>query len=287
MIENVHWIILALLSALFGAIALILKKKGLEHEHSLEYLGCFKVFEFLIMLPFVYFIELNFPVSIYLMMYLISMFITLALLLNNKGFKRIEFTKSIPLFNLGIIVTFFASMIVLDEILSWKQLTGLGIMMFGLYKVQSQHSLKETLKSFRSKGILLLIIAITIMGIIAVFEKQLLLQTNIYSYLFIMYFFSIINSLIILTIFYDGYHGIIHGIKTEGKLIFGSAFFSTLSNLLFLAAISTAYLVLASIIKKSSNIFTMIVGGKYFHEEGYLKRTLWTIFIIIGVLLVI
>lgn len=283
--ERIHWVVLALLSALLGAFGLLLKKKGLEHEHSLEYLGVFKVFEFLIMLPLVFFIPFNFPLKTYLLMFLVSIFITVGLLIQNKGFKRLEFTKSIPLLSVKTIVTLFASMIVLDEFLTYKQLFGMGLVLFGLYKIESEHSLRETFKSIiSSKGTVFTILAMIILGVTIVYEKQLILQTHIISYLVIMYFFSIINTLIILTIMYDGYHGIINGIKKEGKIIFGSAFFSAISNLLFVAALTVAYVALLEVVKKSSSIIAMVIGGKYFSEKEYLSRIGWTVFIIIGLL---
>ena len=286
--DGFNWITLTLLSALFGAFALIYKKKGLEHEHSLEYLGVFKVFEFLMILPFAFIVPLNFPIRTYALMYILSIFITFALLLENKGFRRMEFTKYVPLFNIKTIITLIASMIILEEYFTWQQIGGIGLIMFGLYKAESQHSIRDMFTHIKqSKGMLFSLSGIIILGIAAVFEKQLLLETHIISYLLIMYFFSVINTLFALTIFYDGYKGIIHGIKNEGKTVLLASFFATVSNLLFLAAISGAYLAIVEALKKSSNIIAMVVGGRYFHEKDYLRRVAWTSLVIVGIFFII
>jgi drug/metabolite transporter (DMT)-like permease len=286
-LENYNWIFLTLASAFFGAIALILKKKGLEQEHSLEYLGCFKIFEFIILLPLLFFVPLNFPLHTYLWMYFLSFFITIGLLMSNKGFKRIDFTKAIPLFNFQTVIVLFASMIFLKEFLNIKELAGVSLLIFALYKVDAKKGFRKTMKEIiKSKGTVFFLIAMTILGTAAVFEKKLLLQTHYVSFLGIMYFFSLINTLIFLTIFYDGYRGIIHGIKKEGKLIFSAAIVSTASNLFMLAALTSAYVVLVSVVKRSSNLFTMLIGGKYFHEKDYGKRFLWTVVAVIAVIII-
>jgi uncharacterized membrane protein len=287
-LEHINWIVLTLLSAVFGALALVLKKKGLEHEHSLEYLSCFKVFELIIMLPLAFFIPLNFPLETYVFMYLVSIFITGGLLFQNKAFKRMEFTKVIPLFNLKTIITLFASMIILQEFITPKQLGGAALIAFALYKIEAKHGFRETLKHiFESKYTLLFLISMVLLGVLIVFEKQLIVKTHILSYLLIMYFFGSVNSLIILTAFYDGYKGVIHGIKKEGKLIFAASALAALSNVFGVAALASAYVVLVDIVKKSSNVFAMMLGGRYFHEGNTSKRIIWTVVATAGVLLVV
>ena len=265
-----------------------MKKRGLAHEHSLEYLGTFKFFELVIVLPFIPLLNLNYSFRTYAWLYVLSIFITAGLYYQAKGFKHVQFSKALPLFELRTVITLFASMILLGEFLSWVQVFGVAIILLSLYHIQSVGSVRGTIREFfHSKGLHAMLVSMFLLGVTIVFEKKLLLDTNIFSYLSIMYAFSLINALAALTIVYDGYSRVINGVRKEGTLIFEAALFSTLSNIFFLAALTTAYVALAEALRKTSSILAMVLGRRYFHDKHYKKRLFWTVVAVMGVVLLV
>src|SRR3989344_6465876 len=184
---NVHWIVLILASTIFGALSLIVKKKGLEHEHSMEYLTIFKVFEFIIVIPLIPFLNFGYTMTTYLWLYIVSLFITTGLYFQDKGMKRTEFSEAIPILSMRTIITIIASMIILKEYLAITQWMGAGIITYAIYKIHAKKTILETIKTFETAGLVYLFISLIILGITMVYEKQLLITTNVLSYLVIMY----------------------------------------------------------------------------------------------------
>ncbi|MBI4139335.1 EamA family transporter [Candidatus Woesearchaeota archaeon] len=284
----VHWSVLVAISTIFGALALVVKKRGLAHEHSLEYLGVFKFFEFVIVIPLIPFINLNHSLVEYSWMYILSIFITAGLFYQAKGFKHLQFSKALPLFHLKTVVTLFAAMFFLGEILSLKDFIGVFVVLTALYFVEAEQSFNSLIKKFfSSNGFRSFIIACLILGVTIVFEKRIVLNVGVLSYLFIMYAFSVLNTLIALTIFYNGYNDILHGIRKEGTIIFEASLYSTLSNIFFLASLSGAFVVVAEALRKSSSILAMIFGRTYFHEKHFEKRLFWTIVAVVGAVITV
>ena len=285
-ILNVHWFVLILASTVFGALALIVKKKGLEHEHSMEYLTIFKVFELLIMIPIIPFLNFGYPLMTYIWLYILSIFITTGLYIQDKGMRRTEFSQAIPILSMRTIITIIASMIILKEYLTIPQWIGAGIITYSIYKIHAKKTILKTIKTFETEGLVYLLLSCIFLGITMVYEKQLLITTNVLSYLVIMYAFGLLNSFTALTILRNGYKGVLHGIRKEGKMILLAAVFSTISNILFLTGLQTAYVAIAEIIRKFSTVLSMLIGKRYFHEKEYTKRLLWTLVACAGLILI-
>ena len=71
------WFWLAVLSAVFGSIAVICKKYALKKEHSLEYIATFKFFELLTVVFLMPFLKLDISVVQLVILYLLTLFSTL------------------------------------------------------------------------------------------------------------------------------------------------------------------------------------------------------------------
>lgn len=107
------------------------------------------------------------------------------------------------------------------------------------------------------------------------------------TYILIVHFFICVNFLILISLFYDGFSGIKHGIRSAGKLIFLVALFTVTYRFLQIHAVSLAFVSLVIPIKKLSTLFSTIIGGEMFHEKRLFLRSVISAFMLLGSYLII
>jgi len=142
-------------------------------------------------------------------------------------------------------------------------------------------------KKFKSNYFYYIFLALILYGFCSILDKFILNTVPPLTFIPIVHFFIAINFIILICIFHNGFEGIKHGIKSAGRWIFLVAILVTGYRLLQAQAISMTYVSLVIPIKRMSNLFATVVGGRIFHEKNLAKRTLACIIMLAGAVLVI
>jgi len=221
--------------------------------------------------------------------YFLTLLGTVGLLLLAKSYRHLDLSTVAPLTNLAPALVLILAFFILDERLKGVQLAGIGLLICGTYVLETRHikNFKKTLEEiFSNKYILLVFIALFFLAFISIGEKQIIHGIHPFALLFYIYVFTFINATILLMIKYDGLKGIKHGINKSGKLIFVDAVFATTTNLLYLNAISLAFVSLVVTIKQLSTLFAVLLGGSFFHEKHLKRKTFACLIMLFGVFLI-
>jgi len=284
------WFVLALLAAIFEASSIIIEKKSLIKEHALEFCCLVSLFAFLISFSFINNVDFNLSLNLYILIFIASLFVTFGYWLVAKGIRHMDVSIASPLLNFSPAIVFILAVIFLGEKLKSLQILGILILVFGSYILNSDGSFrffKTFDRMYKSKAVKNILLGILIWSVARIFDKYLLNWINQYTYLFIIHFFIMLNFLVILFIFYDGFKGIKHGIKGSLHWLLVMAALIVVARLSYLTALKMAYLSLVFVIFKTSNLLAAIIGGNIFHERALLQRIIAAIIMVVGVYLVI
>jgi len=272
------WILLVLVSAVLGAISLLFKKKALKNEHTSEYLSSFKILELLIVLLFAPFIVFKIPLTVAAFIFLISLTTSVALTYISRSYRHVDLSVVAPLSNLTPLFLLVLAFFLLGEHVTSKHMIGIGLLLFGTYYLESEHSaghwLSPIITLFRTRNIAFLLFGFFLSAIIAIGEKFLIGIISPFTLLFYHYCFQTFCFLAITLFFYGGFKDIVHSYKTSWKWLLGNAFFANLSNLTYFFAISMTFVSLAAPVKKISTLFAVVLSGKFFKEQRIFHKAL-------------
>ena len=135
----------------------------------------------------------------------------------------------------------------------------------------------------------MILASLIIYGLGSVLDRFVLARYAIESrvYLGILQIFIAVIFLILISKFHNGWQGIKHGAKNAGWLILVVAVFTVAHRFFFMEAISEANVGLVSGIKRSSVLFTTIIGGEIFHEKNISRKVFAVVVMLLGIFLLI
>jgi len=88
-------------------------------------------------------------------------------------------------------------------------------------------------------------------------------------------------------VFHDGFQGIKRGLKNSGWWILLVAVFTLGYRVAQAEAVSIAYVALVGAIKRSSALFSTIIGGELFQEKNLFRKSVACLIIVVGVLIIV
>ncbi len=300
---ELFWALLALGSALaFGIRDIIAKKFFKKNDLSpiqLTFEEFFLIFilSFFILFKFIDFNAYRFYWDLFLLK---GIFLALGTLLYFKMLKKYEISTASPILNLSPLFVLILSNLFLGEKISLLQLIGIFLILISTYllEITIHHHDKSNphknfifeLKKVRKNMFFLMSLSVLIfMSLTSLFDK-IILETNEVNIITNMYFSSFI-IIIILSIYYIKESYFINAIKNiflEPKtLIIG--FFAALSNFLILYAMSLPSVMLSLIIalRRTSSLFSSIIGGLLFHEKHLKQKTICVLGMLFGIVLIV
>lgn len=287
------WYLFALLSAFFGALAMIFKKKTLFKEHATEFEAILKIFELILTAFLIPFIGISIGIShkTLIFIYLLSVAAAATNIMSSKAFRHMEISRVVPLYNLSPLFVLILAFILLKEKISSMHLLGVLVIIVGMYILEADHSIRDISAPFKklihSRYMIIFITAIAISSFGTIGEKFIISKTNPVALLLFIYLFTAFNLTVYHTVMYDGFDGLVKGIKKSGKNIFFVAIFSVLCSLAWFYAISLSLVSLVLPLQKTSTLIATVGGGKLFKEKHLMQKAVACIIMIIGCLLVI
>lgn len=275
------------------ALVTVIEKKTLNKEHAMQFSTILAIFNVIVSL--VYLPQVNFDISGNTLFYLFvgSLLGSIGFLLLAKGIRHTDVSLSSPLLNFGPAVTAILAFLLLGEALSVWQVVGITVIIIGTYVLEVDHSVHHLLdpfrKLFKSRYVHFIFIAICLYALSSNIDKHVISNLGVdkFTILFFIHLFIAINYLILISVYHGGIKEIISGIKKSGKFIAIIAVLITISRLLFLEAISLAYISLVIPLKRLSTLYVTIFGGTFFHEKGVKLKIIGCIIMLLGVFFIV
>jgi drug/metabolite transporter (DMT)-like permease len=288
------WYIIAFLSAIFSALAAIGQKKILFTMEALDFSLILSVVNGVIafsLIPIITFEELS-ALSL-LILYGKTILGAIAFLFIMLAIKNLEISGALPLMVLTPVFVALSAYIIIGESLSVSGISGLGLLLLGIYILETSRSasLLESFKIFKiSKYKHYLVYAIILFTISSLLDKFLLKNYQLAptSFLFFQQIFLAINFIIIFLVKGRELKPLLNSITPKlFFLILIISFFTIGYRYSLLEAMKIAPIALVLSIKRTSIFFATLIGGKIFSEHAIVKKSVATILMLIGVYLII
>lgn len=283
----------AILCAIFASGSAIVQKKTLFKEHAMEFSAVLALFNAVLSIPMLFYIDYStLEPSLFIFLIIGSILGSAAFLLVAKAVRHMEVSSASPLLILGPGVTAILAFFILGERLTLFQISGIALLIIGMFILESKKNesfFYAFIQIKKSKYIHYIFLALLFYSICSIFDRHVLSTYDItpFSYLAIAHFFIAINFFVMLCIFHDGIEGIKHGIKKAWKPFLLISLLTIGYRVFQLFAVQMAYVALVVAMKRSSALLTTIIGGKFFHEDNLLSKSIACAIMILGAVLII
>ena len=284
-----EWYFFATLAALLTAAFTIVEKKTLMKEHAMEFSAVLAIFNFLIALVLLPYVNFDFPIKTLGLIYIASVFGSTGFLFIAKAVRHMDISIVSPLMTFSPAIVVVLAFFILGEKITSLQLFGITLLIIGSYVLEAENrdTKKIFTKTFKSNYFYYIFLALILYSFCSIFDKLILRTVSPLTYIPIVHFFVAINFIILICIFHNGFEGIKHGIKNAGGWIFLVAILVTGYRLSYAQAVSMTYVSLVIPIKRMSAFFATVVGGRVFHEKNLVQRTFACVIMLAGAFLVI
>ncbi len=283
------WFVFAILSAFFASLASILEKKTLERVHSIDFSTALAFAAAIISFPTLFFASWEHITPTVLgAIFLVSLLAALAFIEVTRGIRHLEISSSSPLFLTSPMISALLAFVLLGEKLSGNQIGGMGLLLLGTYILETTHFFRAR-EFFNNlwgdKYARVIMLGLIVYGFTSIGDRIILAHWGVSPMLYIA-LAQLCIALIFLVITLFKHRSIMPSlaiIKSSGKSIFLVALLTTGYRLMQAEATALAAVGLVVAVKRSSTLFTTIIGGELFHDHGILRKTIACIIMIIGV----
>jgi transporter family protein len=288
-----EWFIYAFGSAIFIAIAHLLNKKVLKHEHALEFSASRGLLSLILALILIPFINFQIPIAAYFAVFFVAIMVGAGTIFFMKSIRHGDISNITPLTNISPLFLLIIAFFVLGEIPSKRQYIGVFLLLLGTYALEvgvNNKGFLEPIKIFfKSKVIHHMIFAMGIFSITATMDKLIVgSYVNQWTYLFLLMIFRS-GFLIAVETYQNSFKEIIKDIKKDFKLLSINSTSLFIADILYLSAVAIPGAMISLIIpiKRMSTLFTTMFGGRMFHENNLLVKVLACIIMIWGAVFIL
>jgi len=289
-----EWYTLALISAVFSAFAAILEKKILFRHHPISMTFVLSIFNALLASLFLFSFDISGISSMPLLVLFIKSAINaVAFLFVMYSLKGLELSEALPLLVLtpGFIAIF--GFIFLGESLSLVQIAGLCLLMIGTY-VLCLHENEKIITPFvrlaKEKVYKFILTALVLFTASSLLDRFILVKQGLTppAFIFFQHVFFAAIFLVIFLFSKDKMPRLKLTLKHSWYLVLSLAVITIIYRYTEILAVKAApATALAIVLKRLSVLFAVIIGGKLFNEKHLLRKTIATIILIIGAVLVV
>jgi uncharacterized membrane protein len=287
-----QWYVFAIISAFLAAGSLIFRKEGLLKVHAMEFATA-RTFVCaicaLVILPF--FIT-QYSVIEIVIIYVVALLSTAGILFFSKSMRHMEISTAAPLLNLMPAFLVIWAFIFLSESINAYHILGIGMLILGTYVLEMDskfHHLLKPIKEMRkSKYFHFVLFAVVFFSFSALLDRVVLLKYSTpMRFLALVWVFVAINFLIVHSIKYDGWRGVIHSFRKTRWLVILAGIFAFLSTLFYYQAAAIAFIALVVPVKRLSTLIATIIGGEILHDKHLLHKIIACAIMVGGATLVI
>lgn len=287
------WYGYAILTAIFLSFFFLVEKKVLTKVHSLTFSTTYSLLTFIFTLPLVFFMNFkNINQQTLILMLITAAFSAAAIRFTAKGMRHLQISTVSPLMALNPGAAALTGLIFLGEHLKFINLAGLGCMVIGSYVLAISPDMKiiqSIKKFFSSKYVFFSLLAVFFYALSATVDRTLMgnYKLDPFAYMFFVNLFTACIFLVVSIQWGKGLKGISEALRIDGDKITVLSLLTLAYNYPELKALGMAYVGLVSAIKRMSTLFATIIGGEIFHEDKLLRKTIASIIIIIGGVLIV
>ncbi len=287
------WQLLALTSALFSALAAGFEKKALFVSKPLDFSLLLSFITLILTLPFLVFADLALlDAETLLVLYGKSILGAISFLLVMHGIKNLELSSALPLLVLtpGVVAIF--AYFILGESLSIRDILGMTLLLLGTYFLQLKKGsalIEPFLFVKQNRAYLYIIGAILLFTFTTLLDKTLLKTYKLQpeAFLPIQQLFFTINFLILFLLKRQKPQVLKNTFHQSWKLIIAVAVFTVIYRYSHILAIKAGSVALVLSIKRTSVFFATVFGGQYFKESNLVRKSIATVVMIAGAILIV
>lgn len=285
------WYVLGIIVALIGTVFTLVRKKALGNEHAMNFESARTITVALFSLLLIPFAEFNINISTIFLVYITSLIVAIGILFQAKAVRHGQISLMAPLSNIRPAFVLLLAYIFLAERLSLGQIGGIFLLLISAYLLQADHHVKnlfEPIKNLiKDKNALFYLLALFIFSISTLMDKYIITERlDIFSYSILLWVFIAINFNII--------HGVIFGFKETVDCFKRQKFYPFIVGFLALAGAVVSYQALTMTkvslltpVVMLKTLFIVFLGGRFFKEDNILFRSMVSIFMLGGALMVI
>jgi uncharacterized membrane protein len=288
-----NWFLLAIISAVFSAAAALFQKKILFSIEALDFSLLLSFFNVVLSIPFL--LNVNYTAlssANLLILYFKSILGALAFLCVMLSIKNLEISKALPLLALtpGLVAIF--AFVFINDSLSIIQVCAILLLLSGTYilEARSGQKLLDPFKVFiKSKNHHYVVFALLLFTTTSIIDRLLLNRYQLppNAFLGFQHIFFAINFLIIYIIFKKN---VARLFKLNSNSIWLLIILVSVLTVVYryteILAVKIAPVAMVLSVKRISVFFAVLIGGKIFKEKNLLIKTLATVLIIIGIILI-
>jgi len=283
--------IYVLVSTIFAAFSGIAAKKVLRDEHSVDYALFASGVGFLILLPFLPFIDLAVSWRELGLIFLASLLGATSLYFGWKAMRHLSLSTAAPLGDLSLISTVVLAVFFLGEIPNVNQWLGIGLIILGAYLLEAYPGKLDLLYPLRelksSHYIHLLLGSIALASVAALIGRITLESVPPGTYLFFVYLFLfLVHAVLYFVVARERFSVALTGIQKNFSWFAVGAITRLAGSFLYVNAVALIYIGLAEAIHRLSTLVSVVLGGRLFKEENLLWKTFASVVMISGVIVI-
>jgi drug/metabolite transporter (DMT)-like permease len=269
---------------------IIIEKKALTRTHSTDFSLMTALLIALFSIPFFFTEPLDtLNAKVLLTIYGTSVLASFAFLEVTKGVRHMEISTSAPLFLLSPFITALLAFVVLNESLTDLQLVGMLLLAIGTYVLETKNmrDIRGFVAHFFGDHYArLILLGLCFYAITSTIDRVILGTWGVPAMLFV----GIIHLFIFLNFFAyflwqrRSLSNVWGEMKRSWKLLTLVALLTVGYRLAYSFAISLAAVALVVAIKRSSSLFTTVIGGELFHDHALLRKSVACAIMIVGVI---
>lgn len=289
------WFYLALISAIFSALAAISEKKVLFKLDALNFSFIVSLVTLVFSIPFFFDAPLNVGLSTPLIILFIKAVLSaIAFLCVMLAIKNLEISEALPLLALSPGLVAVLGVLLIGDVLVLNEWIGLVLMLVGTYILElrkTDQSIFDPFKSLLSfEKYKYVFFALILFSITSLIDRLLLKDFKLPPYTFMAYqqlFFAVIFSTMVLfrKKKLTGMFNLLN--KNIIFLIILISIFTVVYRYTQIEATKIAAVALVLSVKRLSVLMAIILGGRLFKESNVLKRAIAAIIILGGLIILV
>ena len=289
---NMEWFVLALLSAACIGIADIYLKKALFRQHSLEFLLSITFIVLLMLLPFIPQMNFDWSISLYFLMLIKVVCVSIAWLLFVKAARHMELSQVAPMRTLTTLYVFILAFVFLGERWTPSNFGGAVLLIAGTTLLETDKDIFHIIKRFKilpKRYLAYIFTALLFTAFSILLDKIILKQADVLTFFFVDYALVFSSYFLISSFLYGGYQDLLSTLKKSWKYIIGFSIATLVGDYLYFTTVANPEVLISLVtpILSLGSLFSVIMGGRLFHEHNLGVRTISCCVMIFGVVLLL
>jgi drug/metabolite transporter (DMT)-like permease len=286
------WFAYAVISAFVSSLSAIVEKRTLSHIHAMDFSIVLSFIAATLTLPVLFTESWSVvPLPAIWLTFGVSILASFAFIGVTRGIRHLEISTSSSLFLLGPFVTVLLAYLILGETLSISQLGGIVLLAAGIYVLETRHFFKfaefwENVTGDRYSRYILF--GLLLYGFSSIGDRIILGHYHVDAkfYTALVQLFLAFQFILIAFYYRGGVRGPIASVKKEWKFLLLVAILTSLHRWMQGEATALAAVGLVIAIKRSSALFTTVIGGELFKEKDLMRKSIACLIMIGGVFLI-